>query len=149
MTIQERIQKELTEAMKARDSLKADVLRGMKTAIKLKEIEKIRALSELEVLQVLQTLVKQRKDSIEQFTKGGRNDLVAREEAEAKILEDYLPAPVSEEELKTVISEVISELQATTGKDIGRVMKTVMARFTGRNVDGKTVNEIVRARLGS
>ena len=149
MTIQERIQKELTEAMKARDSLKADVLRGMKTAIKLKEIEKIRALSELEVLQVLQTLVKQRKDSIEQFTKGGRNDLVAREEAEAKILEDYLPAPVSEEELKTVISEVISELQATTGKDIGRVMKAVMARFTGRNVDGKTVNEIVRARLGS
>lgn len=149
MTIQERIQKELTEAMKARDSLKADVLRGMKTAIKLKEVEKIKALSELEVLQVLQTLVKQRKDSIEQFAKGGRSDLVAREEAEIKILEGYLPAPVSEEELKRVISEAISELQANTAKDIGRVMKTVMARLTGKNVDGKSVNEMVRAQLGS
>lgn len=148
MTIQERIQKELTEAMKARDSLKADVLRGIKTAVKLKEVEKIKALSESEVLQILQTLVKQRKDSIEQFTKGGRSDLVTREEAELRILEGYLPTPVGEEELSTVISEVISELSANTGKDIGRVMKTVMTRFAGKNVDGKKVNEIVRARLG-
>ena len=135
--------------MKARDSLKTDVLRGMKTALKLKEVEKIRTLSDPEALQVIQTLVKQRKESIEQFTLGGRSDLVAREQAELKILEDYLPAPVSGNELKTVISEVISELQANSGKDIGRVMKTVMARFAGKNVDGKTVNELVKAQLGS
>ena len=135
--------------MKARDSLKTDVLRGMKTALKLKEVEKIRTLSDPEALQVIQTLVKQRKESIEQFTLGGRSDLVAREQAELKILEDYLPAPVSGNELKTVISEVISELQANSGKDIGRVMKTVMARFAGKNVDGKTVNEMVKAQLGN
>ena len=149
MSIPERIQKELTEAMKARESLKIDVLRGIKTALKLKEVEKIRALSDLEVLQVIQTLVKQRKDSIEQFTLGGRSDLVAREQAEVKILEEYLPAPVNEDELNNVILQVISELQATNPKDIGRVMKTVMTRFTGKNVDGKTVNDIVRAQLGS
>ena len=148
MTIPERIQKELTEAMKARESLKIDVLRGIKTALKLKEVEKIRALSDLEVLQVIQTLVKQRKDSIEQFTLGGRSDLVAREQAEVKILEEYLPAPVNEDELNNVIFQVISELQATNPKDIGRVMKTVMARFAGKNVDGKKVNEMVRAQLG-
>jgi uncharacterized protein YqeY len=149
MAISEKIQKELTEAMKARESLKMDVLRGIKTALKLKEVERIRALSDLEALQVIQTLVKQRKDSIEQFTLGGRNDLVAREQAELKILETYLPAPVSENELKTVILEVVSELQASSAKDIGRVMKTVMARFAGKNVDGKMVNELVRAQLGS
>ena len=149
MTFPERIQKELTDAMKARELLKIDVLRGIKTALKLKEVEKIRALSDLEALQVIQTLVKQRKDSIEQFTLGGRNDLVAREQAEVKILEGYLPEPISENELKTVISQVISELQASSVKDIGRVMKTVLARFAGKNVDGKTVNEIVRTQLGS
>jgi uncharacterized protein YqeY len=149
MTIPERIQKELTESRKARELLKIDVLRGMKTALKLKEVEKIRALSDIEVLQVIQSLLKQRKESIEQFTLGGRNDLVAREQAEVRILEDYLPAPVSENELKTVILQVISELQASTAKDIGRVMKTVMSRFAGKNVDGKTVNEMVRAQLGS
>jgi uncharacterized protein len=149
MTFPERIQKELTEAMKARELLKIDVLRGIKTALKLKEVEKIRALSDLEMLQVIQTLVKQRKDSIEQFTLGGRDDLVAREQAEVKILEGYLPEPISENELKTVISQVISELQASSAKDIGRVMKTVLARFAGKNVDGKTVNEIVRTQLGS
>ena len=149
MTIQERIQQELTAAMKAKESLKLDVLRGIKTALKLKEVEKIRVLSDPEVLQVIQTLVKQRKDSIEQFTLGGRIDLVTREEAELKILEGYLPAPINEIEIRTVILEVISELQANSSKDIGRVMKTVMGRFAGKNVDGKTVNEIVRAQLGS
>ena len=149
MTIQEQIQSELTAAMKAKESLKIDVLRGIKSAIKLKEVEKIRALSGAEALQVIQTLVKQRKDSIEQFTLGGRMDLVSREEAELKILETYLPAPVGASEIQTVVSEVIAELQVNSSKEMGRVMKSVMGRFSGKNVDGKLVNEIVRSLLGN
>ncbi|MFN8005721.1 MAG: GatB/YqeY domain-containing protein [Terriglobia bacterium] len=149
MPIQEQIQAELTAAMKAREALKIDVLRGIKTALKLKEVEKMRALSDPEALQVIHTLVKQRKDSIEQFAAGGRMDLVSREEAELRILEGYLPAPIGEQDIRTVVLEVISELQANSSKDIGRVMKTVMGRFTGKNVDGKLVNEIVRSQLGN
>ena len=103
----EGIQKELVEAMKSKDQLRLDVLRGIKTAIKNKEVEKVRQLSDAEVLQVLQTLVKQRRDSIEQFTKGGRLDLVAREESELKILEGYLPPPVQVQEISIVVGQVI------------------------------------------
>ena len=116
---------------------------------KHKEIEKIRTLEESEVFQVLHTLVKQRKDSIDQFKRGGRADLVAREEDELKILESFLPAAVSEQEIRQVVADVIAELQVTNPKDIGRVMKTVMGRFAGKIVDGKLVNEQVRAQLGS
>jgi uncharacterized protein YqeY len=121
----------------------------MKSAIKHKEIEKIRTLEESEVFQVLHTLVKQRKDSIDQFKKGGRADLVAREEDELKVLESYLPAAVSEQEIRQVVTEVITELQVTNPKDLGRVMKAVMGKFAGKIVDGKQVNEQVRAQLGS
>src|SRR5262245_21947640 len=135
--------------MRLKDSLRLDVLRGMKSAIKLKEIEKIRTLEESEVFQVLHTLVKQRKDSIDQFKKGGRADLVAREEDELRILESYLPAAVPAEEIGQVVKQVIAELQAASPKDIGRVMKAVMAKFAGKIVDGKQVNEQVRAQLES
>jgi uncharacterized protein len=147
MTIQERIQKDMVASMKAKDSLRLDVLRGMKTAIKHKEIEKLHPLSESEALQVLNSLVKQRKDSIEQFTKGGRADLVAKEEAELVILESYLPASVGEKEVQAAITQVIAELQANSLKDLGRVMRAVMARFAGSRVDGKLINEMVRVQL--
>lgn len=149
MTIQQKIQEDIKDSMRLKDALRLDVLRGMKSAIQLKEIEKIRALEEPEVLQVLNTLAKQRKDSIDQFKKGGRPDLVAREESELKILEAYLPAAVSEPEIRRVVAEVITELQVTDPKDIGRVMKAVMGKFAGKIVDGKLVNEQVRAQLGS
>jgi uncharacterized protein YqeY len=148
MTIQEKIQEDIRESMRVKDTLRLDVLRGMKSAIKHKEIEKIRTLEESEVHQVLHTLVKQRKDSIDQFKKGGRADLVAREEDEVKILESYLPAAVSGEEIRKIVSESIGELQATNPKDLGKVMKAVMAKLAGRIVDGKLVSEQVKAQLG-
>jgi uncharacterized protein YqeY len=147
MTIQERIQKDMVESMKAKDSLRLDVLRGMKTAIKHKEIEKIHPLSETEALQVLASQVKQRNESIEQFTKGGRFDLVAKEEAELKILETYLPAAVGEKEIQAAVAQVIADLQANSPKDLGRVMKAVMAKLAGCRVDGKLINEMVRVQL--
>ena len=148
MIIQERIQKDLVEAMKSKNRLRLEVLRGMKAAIKNREIEKLRQLTETEVLQVLQSLVKQRKESVEQFIKGGRHDLSSREESEIRILESYLPLPVGEEEIKMVVTQVIGELQANSAKDFGRVMKSVMGKFAGKIVDGKVVDNIVRSQLG-
>ena len=129
-------------------TLRLDVLRGMKTAIKNKEIEKIKTLAEGEVFQVLHTLIRQRKDSIDQFNRGGRSDLVAREEAELKILESYLPASVGEDEIKKVIANIVAELQATSPKEMGKVMKSVMGKFTGKIVDGKLISDLVKAQLG-
>jgi len=148
MALIEQIQKEMIEAMKAKEALRLSVLRGLKTALKNKEIDKMRALSEGEEIQVLQTLVKQRKESIEQFTKGGRSDLADQEQAELKIIEAYLPAAVSREEIERAVTETIAEVQASAPKDMGRVMKAVMAKFAGKVVDGKLVNELVRAKLG-
>jgi uncharacterized protein YqeY len=148
MTLIEQIQKEMTEAMKAKETLRLSVLRGLKTALKNKEIEKMRALNENEEIQVLQTLVKQRKESIEQFTKGGRPELAEQEQAELKIIEAYLPAAISREEIERTVTEMIAETQASSPKDMGRVMKAVMAKFAGKVVDGKLVNEMVRTKLG-
>jgi uncharacterized protein YqeY len=148
MTLIEQIQKEMTEAMKAKETLRLSVLRGLKTALKNKEIEKMRALNESEEIQVLQTLVKQRKESIEQFTKGGRPELAEQEQAELKIIEAYLPAAISREEIERTVTEMIAETQASSPKDMGRVMKAVMAKFAGKVVDGKLVNEMVRTKLG-
>jgi uncharacterized protein len=148
MSMIQKIQTAMTESMKARETVRLSVLRGIKTALKNKEIEKMRSLTEAEEIQVLQTLVKQRKESIEQFGKGGREDLVAHEKAELEILETFLPAAVSREEIEAAVSAAIGEVQATSPKDMGRVMKAVMGRFTGKVVDGKLVNELVRAKLG-
>lgn len=147
MSTQEVIQEHIKTAMKQKDSLRLDVLRGMKTAIKNKEIEKVKNLADEEVLQVLQTLVKQRKDSIEQFSKGGRLDLVQREEAELLILQEYLPESVAIDEIQRVIKEAISQLGVSDPRDMGKVMRVVMAKFSGRLVDGKTVSDLVRASL--
>lgn len=146
MTIQERIQKEMAEAMRSKDELRLSVLRMMKTAIRNKEVEKVKTLEEAECYQVFSTLVKQRRDSIELFRKGGREDLASKEEAEIRILEEYLPAALSEAEVDAAIEAAIAEAGATSAKQMGAVMKLVMARLAGR-ADGKLVSEKVRARL--
>ena len=147
MTIQETINKDLVEAMKNRDSVRILVLRGIKSNFKNKEIELGHSLSIEESLSVLLTLIKQRRDSIEQFLKGGRKDLVAQEEAELEILNNYVPKPVKPQEIEDVVSSVINELNANSLKDFGKIMKAVMLEFSGKNVDGKIVSLTVKKRL--
>ncbi len=147
MKLREKINADLTAAMKAKEALRLSVLRMMKTAVKNKEIELRAELDDAQVIQVLSTLIKQRKDSVEQFTKGGRPELAEKEASEIKIIEEYLPAAVSGEDIETTVAEVIRETGASSPKDIGAVMKQCMARFSGKLVDGKTVNAAVRRRL--
>jgi uncharacterized protein len=148
MTFQERIQQDIQDAMRAKDGLRRDTLRMMKSAIKNKEIEKIKPLTEEECFQVLGTLIKQRKDSIDQFTKGNRLELAAKEAAEIKIIETYLPAAASLEDLENAVSQVIADTGALSPKNMGTVMKAVMAKLSGQRVDGKVVSEMVRKKLG-
>ena len=147
MSFADRIQKELTAAMKARDELRLLVLRMLKTALENRRIEKMAALDDTEALAVVKTLVKQRHEAAEEFRKGGRADRAAEEEKEIGILEEYLPAAVSEEQIKAAIEQAVKETGAASAKDTGKVMKAVMGRFAGQNVDGKRVNELVRQRL--
>ena len=147
MSFADRIQKELTAAMKARDELRLLVLRMLKTALENRRIEKRAALDDAEALAVVKTLVKQRHEAAEEFKKGGRADRAAEEEKEIGILEQYLPAAVSEDQIKAAIEEAVKETGAASAKDTGKVMKAVMGRFAGQNVDGKRVNELVRQRL--
>jgi uncharacterized protein len=133
--------------MKAREALRLSVLRMVKTAIKNKEIDLRAELEDAQSIQVLATLIKQRKDSLEQFTAGGRADLADKEAAEIKIIEEYLPAAVPDEEIEKTVDAVLKETGASSPKDIGAVMKQCMARFAGRLVDGKRVNAAVRRRL--
>lgn len=149
MGFAEKIQKELTEAMKARDELRLSVLRMLKTALHNRRIEKGAALDDAEALAVVKSLVKQRRESVEEYRKANRPELAAAEEKEIGILESYLPAAVSEDAIKAAVEEAVKETAAATPKDIGKVMKAVMGRFAGQNVDGKRVNELVRARLSN
>jgi uncharacterized protein YqeY len=147
MSYIERIQSDLTAAMKQKDELRLSVLRMMKSALKNKEIEKVRPLDDLESLQVLQTLVKQRRESIDQFTKGGRNDLAEKEAKEIKIIETYLPAAPSDEEIRRAVEAAIAEAGADSLKQMGAVIKAARARLEGKAVDGKVLSERVRDRL--
>lgn len=149
MSFSERIQSELVDAMKRKDALKVSVLRMTKAALKNKEIELRKPLSPDEENQVLQTLVKQRTESIETFEKGGRADLVEKETLERDLLRSYLPEAISEAEVETVVVEVVKALGASSAKDVGAVMKEALARLkaTGKTVDGKAVNAVVRAKL--
>ena len=147
MTILEKIQKDMTDAMRAKDELRLSVLRMTKAALKHKEIEKIRPLEEAESLQVIQTLVKQRRESVDMFTKGGRNDLAAKESSEILILESYLPASASEADMDQAIADAIAETGATSAKQMGLVVKASRARLEGKTVDGKILSDRVRARL--
>ncbi len=149
MALVEQIEKDLTAAMKAREELRLSVLRMAKSALKLKQVELNKPLDDAQALAVLRTLVKQRHDSVEQFRKGGREDLATKEEQEIKILETYLPAAASDADIDVAVAEAIAETGATTAKDIGKVMKAAMAKMAGKNADGKRVNEKVRAKLGA
>jgi uncharacterized protein len=147
MAFIDRIQKDLTEAMKLKDELRLSVLRMVKTALKNKEIEKIRPLDDAESLQVLQTLVKQRKESVEQFSKGGRKDLADKETREIAIIETYLPAGANEADMDQAIEAAIGETSANSPKQMGAVIKAARARLEGKTVDGKALSDRVRERL--
>jgi uncharacterized protein YqeY len=149
MTLFERIAQDITAAMRARDQVRLAPLRMAKAALMNREVEKGRTLEDAEAEQVIASLIKQRRDSIEQFTKGGRQDLVAREAAEVTLLEAYLPPAVDAAEVERVVDKAIAETAATSPKDLGRVMKTVMGELAGRSVDGKVVNELVRRKLSA
>jgi uncharacterized protein YqeY len=147
MSLAEKIQKDLVDAMRAKDELRLSVLRGMKTAVKNKEVEKMRALDEPESIQILQTLVKQRKESIEQFTKGNRPELASKETKELAIIESYLPAGASEAEMDAAIAKAISETSANSIKQMGAVVKAAKSALEGKTVDGKALSDRVRDRL--
>ncbi len=149
MTLMERISQDLTAAMRAREQLRLAALRMAKAALMNREVEKGRALEESEEQQVIVSLIKQRRDSIEQFRQGGRQDLADKEAAEITTLEVYLPPPVDPAEIDRAVTEAIAESGATSPKDLGKVMKAVMPKLAGRAVDGRTINELVRRKLGA
>lgn len=148
MTILEQVEKDLVAAMKAREELRLSVLRMMKTALKNKQVELTRPLKDDEAFAVLRTLVKQRHDSAGQFRQAGRDDLAAKEEAEAEIVQGYLPAAAGDEEIERAVAAAIAETGATSAKDLGKVMKAAMANLAGKNAEGKRVSALVRAKLG-
>jgi uncharacterized protein len=143
----ERIQGDLTAAMKGKDELRLSVLRMMKSALKNKEIEKMKPLDDMESLQVLQTMVKQRRESVDQFTRGGRPDLAAKETKEIAIIEEYLPAAPSDAEIEQAVVAAISETGADSLKQMGAVIKAARARLEGKAIDGKALSDRVRESL--
>jgi uncharacterized protein YqeY len=149
MKLFDRIGQDITAAMRAKDQARLAPLRMAKAALMNREVEKGRALEEPEVEQVIASLIKQRRDSIEQFTKGGRPELAAREAAEITLLETYLPPPVDQAAIEAAVDAVVAETGASGAKDLGRVMKGVMSRLAGQTVDGKVVNQLVRQKLGA
>jgi uncharacterized protein YqeY len=151
MSLVDRLSADLTAAMKAQDAPRLSCLRMAKAALKNKEIDKKAPLDDSEATKILQGLVKQREDSVEQFRKGNRPDLVAKEQAEIVVLRGYLPEEASEAEIRAAVEKAIAETGAASPKDLGRVMSTALAalRASGKPVDGKKVNEAARERLGS
>ena len=147
MAFIDRISAELTAAMRAKDSVRLGTLRMAKAALMNREVERGRGLDDAESLQVIAALIKQRRDSIEQFRAGGREDLANKEEAELAVLEAYLPPPMDAAELEQIVTQAITETNATSPKDMGRVMKAAMAVVAGRNVDGKALSELVKSKL--
>jgi hypothetical protein len=150
MTITEQIQKDMVAAMRSREELKLSTIRMVKAALKNKEIDKRAPLDEKEEQQILSTLIKQRKESIEQFVKGGRQELADKEAAEIQLIEHYLPKAMGEEQIAKAVKTTIAEMGSPTLKDMGTVMKNVMAKLqaTGARVEGKTVSELVKKGLG-
>ena len=149
MTLSDKVNGEITAAMKAKDQVRLSALRMLKAAIMNKGVEKKSDLDDAEVLQVVASLVKQRRDSIEQFAKAGRTDLVDKETAEMVILEDYLPPAASPEDIAAAVAAAIAETGASSPKDMGKVMKAVMPKLAGKSADGRAVNEAVRRSLGA
>jgi hypothetical protein len=149
MSLVEQIQKDIVAAMKAREEQRLSTLRMVKSALQHKQIEKMAPLDEKESQAVLATLIKQRKESVEQFTKGGRQEMANKEAAEIVLIESYLPQAAGEAEVVAGVKAVIAEMGAPTMKDMGNVMKQAMARFSaaGMRVDGKVVSEAVKREL--
>ena len=148
MMFKETVDREMILATKSKDKIRLSVLRMLKNGLHNREIDLKRELDEVEFLQLLSSMVKQRKDSIEQFEKGGRMDLVEKERAELKVIEEFLPAQLSEADLDAAITEAIRETDATSARDMGKVMKVLMPKLTGR-ADGKAVGDKVKARLSA
>jgi uncharacterized protein len=146
MDINVKINSEMIAAAKAKDKIRLSAIRMLKTAIHNKEIDLMRPLTEPETLQILSAIVKQRRDSIEQFTQGGRIDLVEKETAELKVVQEFMPAQMPEEEVEAIIKKAITEAGAASVKDMGKVMKVLMPQLTGK-ADGKMVGEKVKALL--
>ena len=149
MSLNNKVAADITAAMKAKDAPRLSALRMLKAAIMNKGVEKGRDLEDAEVLQVVSSLVKQRRDSIEQFGKAGRTDLVEKETREITVLEAYLPPAATGADIEAAVSAAIAETGASSPKDMGKVMKAVMPMLAGKNADGKSVNEAVRRKLGA
>jgi len=149
MTLKDKIISDMTAAMKAQDAARTSTLRMVKAAITNREKEGGGEISDEDVLKLLRSQVKQRRDSVEHYQKGGRQDLAHKEQAEIAIIEAYLPQAASQEEIDQAVAAAITETGATSIKDMGAVMKAAMAKLAGKNADGKTVSETVKAKLSS
>ena len=147
MSLKERIVSDMTAAMKAKDAARTSVLRMVKAALQNREIEKGEALTDEETAKALQSLVKQRRDSVEQYEKAGREDLAAKERTEIEVIEGYLPQAASAEEIAGAVDAAIEETGAASMREMGAVMKAVQARLAGRNADNRAVSEMVKAKL--
>ena len=148
MALKQQIISDLTASMKAQDAARTSTLRMVKAGLVNREIEKGGELDEEEMVKLLRSMVKQRKDSIEQYEKGGRQDLVDKEKAEIEVISAYLPQAASAEEIEQAVVEAISETGAASMKDMGKAMKAAQARLAGKNADGRTVSETVKSKLG-
>jgi uncharacterized protein YqeY len=147
MTLKERIVADMTTAMKAKDAARLSTLRMVKANVMNREIEKGGELTDEELTKAMQSLVKQRRDSIEQYEKAGRQELAEKEQAEIEVIEAYLPQAASREDIEGAVMAAIEETGATSMREMGAVMKAAQARLAGRNADGRTVSEIVKAKL--
>ena len=148
MPLLERIQKDMVEAMKAKDEARLSAVRMIKTALKKLEVDSMKPLDESTEMQVLNSLIKQRTESADMFRKGGRVEMAEKEEAERTLIESYMPAPATADEIDRAISDALAETQVTSAKQMGVVMKAAQAKLSGKRVDGKALSEKVRARLG-
>ena len=148
MSLREQIVKDLTAAMKAQDANRTSTLRMVKAAMMNRQIEKGSELDDDEMQKLLRSLVKQRRDSIEQYEKAGRQELVDKEKAEIDVIEIYLPQAASQDEIEQAVAAAIAETGATSMKDMGKVMKAAQAALAGKNADGRLVSEAVKAKLG-
>ena len=146
MTLEERLTDEMKQAMKSGDKLRLSTIRMIRSALKNKEIELRKKLDDEEILRVIQGMVRKGEESVEQFQLGGRVDLVEKEKKEMEILKSFLPQPISQEEILRIIDQSIEETQASSLKDLGKVMKSVMPKLGGK-VDGRFVNQLVKERL--
>jgi hypothetical protein len=147
MSLRDRLTEDLKVAMKSRDQLRMDVIRMIKAAILNKEVELKKDLDDAEMSRIMTTLIKQRRESVEQFEKAQRTELADKERKEISIIESYLPQALSLQELETIIASVLKETGARSLKDMGVVMKAVMARLAAHAVDGKQISDLVRAKL--